>query len=344
MRQSCIDLINEANANGCRKKIACYDCGISVKTLERWEKNLIDLRSGPNTSPANKLSDEEREKIVLIANSAKFKDMSPCKIVPALADTQGVYVASESSFYRVLKEKKLLSHRGKSKEKTMNRPAPLVAMAPNEIWSWDITYMKGPIRGQFYYLYLFMDVFSRKIVGYEVHENESMELSSALIDKICKTENISKDQLTLHADNGGPMKGATMLATLQFLGVMPSFSRPSVSDDNPFSESLFKTMKYCPEYPEGGFKSLAEAREWVKRFVDWYNNDHLHSGIKFVTPSQRHEGLDKEILEKRKEVYREAMLMNPNRWSKKMKNFEWIAEVSLNHLKGKEKCDKKKAS
>jgi transposase InsO family protein len=151
-----------------------------------------------------------------------------------------------------------------------------------------------------------------------------MELSSALIDKICKKEKISKNQLVLHSDNGGPMKGATMLATLQDLGVIPSFSRPSVSDDNPFSESLFKTMKYCPEFPAGGFKSLAEAIEWVKRFVDWYNNDHLHSGIKFVTPSQRHEGLDKEILKNREKVYIDAKLMNPVRWSKKLKTLSGL--------------------
>jgi transposase InsO family protein len=226
----------------------------------------------------------------------------------------------------------------------MERPAPLIAKGPNEIWSWDISYMKGPIRGQFYYLYMFMDIFSRKIVGYEVYETESMELSAALIDKICKKENIKKDQLILHADNGGPMKGSTMLVKLYDLGVVPSFSRPSISDDNPYSESLFKTVKYCPKYPIKGFSSLEEARKWVKDFVNWYNNEHLHSGIKFVTPSQRHEGTDKKILENRKEVYKNAKLKNPIRWSGEIKNFDWIEEVSLNHLKGKEKCDTKKTS
>jgi transposase InsO family protein len=285
-----------------------------------------------------------RKEILQIVTSDENKDLTPWKIIPKLVDEKGLYIASESSFYRILKEEKLLAHRGRSKAKTMERPAPLIAKGPNEIWSWDISYMKGPIRGQFYYLYMFMDIFSRKIVGYEVHETESMELSAALVDKICKKENIKKDQLILHSDNGGPMKGSTMLVKLYDLGVVPSFSRPSISDDNPFSESLFKTVKYCPKYPVKGFSSLAEAREWVKSFVDWYNNEHLHSGIKFVTPSQRHEGTDKKILENRKEVYENAKIKNPLRWSGKIKNFDWIEEVSLNHLKGKEKCDTKKSS
>jgi transposase InsO family protein len=285
-----------------------------------------------------------RKEIIQIVNSVEYKDLTPWKIVPKLVDEKGVYIASESSFYRILKEEKLLAHRGRSKAKTMERPAPLIAKGPNEIWSWDISYMKGPIRGQFYYLYMFMDIFSRKIVGYGVYETESMELSAALVDKICKKENIKKDQLILHSDNGGPMKGSTMLVKLYDLGVVPSFSRPSMSDDNPYSESLFKTVKYCPEYPVKGFSSLEEARKWVKNFVNWYNNEHLHSGIKFVTPSQRHEGTDKKILENRKEVYKNAKLKNPIRWSGEIKNFDWIEEVSLNHLKGKEKCDTKKSS
>lgn len=296
------------------------------------------------TTPANKLSTEERKEILQVVTSDEYKDLTPWKIIPKLIDEKGIFIASESSFYRILNEEKLLAHRGRSNAKTMKRPAPLIAKGPNEIWSWDISYMKGPIRGHFYYLYMFVDIFSRKIVGYEVYETESMELSAALVDKVCKKENIKKDQLILHSDNGGPMKGSTMLVKLYDLGVVPSFSRPSISDDNPFSESLFKTVKYCPMYPVIGFSSLKEAREWVKRFVEWYNNEHLHSGIKFVTPSQRHEGIDKKILENRKEVYKNAKMKNPIRWSGKIKNFDWIAEVSLNHLKGKEKCDTKKTS
>ncbi len=180
-----------------------------------------------------------------------------------------------------------------------------------------------------------MDIFSRKIVGWQVHENESMEKSSSLVARICMEENINPHQLILHADNGGSMKGATMLATLQKLGVVPSFSRPKVSDDNPFSESLFKTLKYCPQYPSSEFSSIVEASAWVKNFVSWYNFEHLHSGIKFVTPVQKHLGLDVEILNKRKLLYEKAREKNPNRWTGKTRNWNVVTEVNLNPLQNK---------
>ena len=237
-------MVLEATQNGCRREIACQDIEIDMKTLGRWENNLVDKREGPKTAPHNKLSAKEREDIIRVATTKEFQDLTPWQIVPKLAD-RGMYVASESSFYRVLKENKLLSHRGKSRPRTHHRPAPLVARSPNEIWSWDITFLKAPVIGSFYYLYMFMDIFSRKIVGFEVSECESMEVSSKLVKEICQEENIKEDQLIIHSDNGGAMKGATMLATLHKLGISPSFSRPKVSDDNPYSESLFKTLKYC---------------------------------------------------------------------------------------------------
>jgi putative transposase len=257
--------------------------------------------------------------------------LPPTQIVPSLAD-KGIYLASESSFYKILKEKKMLEHRGKSKKKSDNRPAPLVALGPNQIYSWDITYLKSNIAGKFYYLYMFMDIYSRKVVGHEVFDVESMEHSSALIERICEYESVRKDQLVLHSDNGGAMKGATMLATLQKLGVVPSFSRPRVSDDNPYSESLFKTLKYCPEYPSRPFASITEANAWVNKFVFWYNNIHLHSGIKFVTPVSRHELKDKKILKNRKDIYEAAKLKNPNRWSGQTRNWTKIEKVYLNYL------------
>ncbi len=342
-RQRAIELINKAIEDGCRQAIACDDAGINEKTLRRWESDVEDKRKGPNTVPANKLADEEKEEIVRIATTEEFMDLPPCQIVPKLAD-RGNYIASESSFYRVLKENKLLEHRGKSKRPSHNRPAPLTATGPNQIYSWDITYLRGPVAGQFYYLYMFMDIFSRKIVGYEVHENECNVKSSGLIGKICKDEDIKKDQLTLHSDNGGAMKGATMLVTLQKLGIVPSFSRPRVSDDNPYSESLFKTVKYCPQYPSRPFDSLDEAGTWVGEFVDWYNNRHLHSAIKFVTPADRHSGKDVEILARRKMVYDTAKLKNPNRWTRTTRNWSHIKKIKLNHLQGREELDTKKAS
>ena len=179
------------------------------------------------------------------------------------------------------------------------------------------------------------DIFSRAIVGWRVEECESAQYSAELIDQSCQEQNVTKDQMSLHSDNGSPMKGATMLATLQRLGVTPSFSRPSVSNDNPFSESLFRTLKYVPMFPARPFASLDEARAWVEKFVSWYNTDHLHSEIRFVTPQARHKGLDGEILNQRAQVYQEAKTKNPIRWSGATRNWSRILEVVLNP--GKEK-------
>ena len=329
--------------NGCRHFVACDDIGIDIKTYKRWALDIQDKRKGPLTAPANKLTEQEKKEIISVATTSAYMDLSPSQIVPLLAD-KGIYLACESTFYKVLKENHLLEHRGKSKKKCNNRPAPLVATGPNQIYSWDITYLRSCITGKFYYLYMFMDIFSRKIVGHEVHDIESMEYSSQLIDSICLRERVKKHQLVLHSDNGGAMKGATMLATLQRLGVIPSFSRPRVSDDNPYSESLFKTLKYCPEYPTKPFASIEEANAWVKKFVYWYNNVHLHSGIKYVTPASRHAMKDDEILEKRKKVYEEAKLKNPNRWAKEIRNWDKIEKVYLNYLQEDKEIDIKIAS
>jgi transposase InsO family protein len=309
--------------------------GIDKRTFERWRKNPDgDRRRGPLSSPANKLSEQERAEIVRVANSVEFCDKSPTQIVPALAD-RGQYVASESSFYRILKADGMMTHRGRSKPRTHKRPQELVATGPNQVYSWDITFLRTTVAGVFLYLYFVMDIYSRKIVGYAVHDEQSADHASRLIDEVCRAEGIGRDQLTLHSDNGGPMKGATMLATLQRLGVMPSFSRPSVSDDNPFSEALFKTAKYCPLYPTRPFDGAKDALPWAKAFTGWYNNQHLHSGIKFVTPSSRHDGKDKAILAKRKIVYETAKALNPTRWSGKTRDWNMITAVSLNCLKGK---------
>ncbi len=316
---------------------------INEKTFKRWKLSLEDKRNGPNTTPENKLGEDEVKKVIEISTGKKYMDLPPSQIVPLLAD-EGEYLASESTFYRILKAYSLMKHRGKSKEKSHTKPDPLVATGPNQIYSWDITYMKSPIKGEFYYLYMFMDVWSRKIVGQEVHISESMENSSILIEKICIKEGIKKGQLTLHADNGGAMKGATMLATLQKLGVVPSFSRPKVSDDNPFSESLFKTLKYNQNYPFKAFSTLEDAQAWVDEFTQWYNNKHLHSGIKFTTPSDRHNGKDIEVLKARKKIYEKAKAKNPNRWPSKARNWDHIKKVYLNYLQKKKENDMKMAS
>lgn len=246
-----------------------------------------------------------------------------------LAD-EGNYLASESTMYRLLRKVKQLRHRTASNPRNLYKPKAVIATMPNKVYSWDITYLKSSLRGAFFYLYFIMDVYSRKIVGWQVYDRESSEYASDVLEGACIAEGVKKNQLLLHSDNGSPMKGATMLATLQKLGVIPSFSRPSVSNDNPYSESLFRTLKYSSIYPERPFESLREAREWVNKFVSWYNCHHLHSGIKFITPEQRHNGYDDEILKQRTKVYLKAKKRFPNRWSKGIRNWDKIKEVKLN--------------
>ena len=288
-----------------------------------------DRRKGPNTPPANKLSEDERKQLLELLTSQEFADLSPHQIVPKLAG-MGIYFASESTLYRLLREEKLNAHRGRAKPPTHRRPKEYTATGPNQVWCWDITYMRSPVNGMFFYLYLFLDVWSRKVVGWAVLEHECNEEAARLFRQICDDEGLDPDGLVLHSDNGGPMKGATMLATLQKLGVVPSFSRPSVSDDNPFAESIFRTAKYRPSYPSGAFESLDAARAWVRDFVTWYNEEHQHSAIRFVTPADRHAGRDVEILARRHETYEKARARHPERWSGKTRNWTPIETVTLN--------------
>jgi len=324
--------LDEAVESDARLSRACATIGLSSRTIQRWkhhEDGGEDLRLGPKTNPGNSLSEEERAEVLRIATSPEYRDLSPNQIVPILAD-QDIYIASESTFYRILKEAKLDAHRSASKPPQRKKPREHVAKAPNTVWSWDISYLKGPVKGTFFYLYLVVDIFSRKIVGHCVRETESSEYAALLVDEACQREGIRKDTLILHQDNGSPMKGATLKATLEKLGVIPSYSRPHVSDDNPFSESLFRTAKYRPEYPTKAFPSLEAAEDWVMGFVKWYNTEHRHSAIRFVTPEQRHEGLDGEILNNRRRVYEEAREKHPERWSGEIRDWDRIEEVYLN--------------
>ncbi len=333
-------MVNEAVETGARRYKACKILGISVRTLQRWEKKpeIEDQRQGPKSKPENSLSEAEKQLIIAVATSPWFRDLSPSQIVPILAE-KGVYIGSEASFYRVLREHRLLAHRNRARPSLNLKPGEYVATGPNQVWSWDITYLRSSVRGTFYYLYLVVDVWSRMIVGWSVNEEESTELASVLIQEACLRHVVDPKELVLHSDNGGPMKGATMLATLQWLGIIPSFSRPSVSNDNPYSEALFKTLKYRPEYPSKPFEGLEAAESWVREFISWYNFEHRHSGISFVTPASRHSGEAELILEKRKEVYEEAKKKNPMRWaSGKIRNWEPIQEVALNPSKCKEEA------
>ena len=339
-RKNILSLVNEAVSSGCRKDLACEAFNLEVRTLQRWKIEPVDQRRGPHASPKNKLTVLERNQIIKTSTSLEFVNQSPHQIVPSLAD-QGIYLASEATFYRILKAEKLNVHRGHAKPRIVERPKSFEAQKPNQIYSWDITYLQGCVRGQFYYLYLFLDLFSRKIVGWDIHHGQDTNTSAILLESICINEKINKNQIVLHSDNGGPMKGATMLATMQRLGVVPSFSRPSVSNDNPFSESMFRTLKYCPIYPSKPFDSIETAKLWMMQFEKWYNDEHLHSGINFVTPNSKHAGLDVEILKNRIEIYENAKQKNPNRWSGETRNWDAVTTVKLNPLKEKSKSNTK---
>jgi transposase InsO family protein len=345
-RTEILSLVSQAQASGARQSLACEIIGISPKTLQRWNQpdNLQDGRLDAIHQPANTLTTQERQRILEVANAQEYAHLSPHQIVPLLAD-QGVYIASESSFYRVLTAENQLNHRHKAKPtRQIKKPRSITATAPNQLYSWDITYLPTRVRGIFLYLYLVMDVYSRKIVGWQIYEQESSALAADLMTDICQHEGIARDQVTLHSDNGSPMKGATLLATLQQLGVAPSFSRPSVSNDNPYSEALFRTLKYRPYYPEQPFADLPAARVWVQGFENWYNHEHLHSAINFVTPQQRHTGDHVAVLTQRKRIYLKAQSNHPNRWSGSIRNWEPITLVTLNPEKLLAKCEEEKAA
>lgn len=332
-RRQILSWVDEAQTAGARLSEACDLLGISARTLQRWRRSgevAEDGRCSRAFMPANKLSEEERQTVLSVANSAEFATLAPSQIVPILAE-RGQYLASESTFYRILREAKQLQHRQTSRPASRrHKPKAVKATAPNQLYSWDITYLPTTIKGEFLYLYLFMDVYSRKIVGWQVYERESSEWAADIVQDIVQREGIKRHQVTLHSDNGGPMKGATLLATLQTLGIQPSFSRPAVSNDNPYSEALFKTLKYRPGYPATPFTNLNHARRWVAGFVDWYNHQHRHSAIQFVTPHQRHTRQDTVLLKRRKAVYEAAKKQRPERWSGKTRNWEPILVVSLN--------------
>lgn len=325
-----IELVDEAVAAGARRDAACDAIGLSARTLERWRGGQgEDERRGPTTKPANALSEAEQEKFVAVANTKEFRSLSPHQIVPRLAD-RDEYLGSESTLFRLLRERDMLHHRERSKPRTSRRPDEHVATAPYQVWSWDITYLPRSPRGAFFYLYLVLDVWSRKIVAWEVHEREDDALSSELIAKTALELGIDLTGLVLHSDNGGPMKGVMMVTMLERLGILASFSRPSTSDDNAYSEALFRTLKYRPEYPRKPFDTLKEARAWVESFVRWYNTEHRHSSIGFVTPEERHSGRDIALLAQRQEVYERARRKNPERWARQTRNWSHIERVSLN--------------
>lgn len=331
-RQEALTLINEARTSGARLARACREIGITARTFERWrhDGNLsADRRPGAlRPVPANKLSIKERAQILALVNEPRFAALPPTQIVPILAD-EGRYLASESTLYRILRAANQLTHRGRSRVPQHRAVPRHCATGANQLYCWDITYLPGPIQGMFFFLYLVLDIYSRKIVAHEVHEAESAEHAAALIEQAVRREGVGKDVLIIHQDNGSPMKGSTYLAKLAELGLRPSYSRPGVSDDNAYAESLFRTCKYRPEFP-GAFATLDEARTWMLAFTRWYNEEHKHRNLKFVSPAERHRGEDQAIFAKRIAVYEQARLKHPRRWSRGIRNWSLPKEVWLN--------------
>lgn len=343
-RQSIVGHLEQARANGARLHTACDVAGIDPATYRRWQNNGVVVADRRATAirpiPVSKLSVQERKMILLTCHLPEFQSLPPSQIVPTLADL-GRYMASESTFYRVLREANEQHDRGRAKSRTKRaKPEEYNATAPNQIWCWDVTWLRSAVNGMYYYLYMMMDVFSRKITAWEVHETESGELASELLRRGVLAEGCADTLQVLHADNGAIQRSSTLKATMEWLGIDPWYSRPRVSNDNPLPESLFKTAKYRPDFPVDGFDTIEKAREWCKEFVHWYNEKHKHSGIKFVTPSERHRGEDVQILTRRHELYTRAKSENPSRWSGQTRNWKRPETVTLNPDKPSEKLKK----
>ena len=332
-RQEAMELIEEAHRAGASLEKCCTELRIDARTYRRWtEKGVVRNDGRPDAKrpvPRNKLSVKEKQQVLDTCNRPEFGSLPPSQIVPRLAD-EGVYLASESTFYRVLRAAGE-QHRGRSRAPQRRKePTSHCATGPREVWSWDITYLPTRIHGMFYYLYLILDIYSRKIVGWEVYERELAEYAAEVVQRAVLAEGCVDTPLVLHSDNGSPMKGSTLLATLERLGVTPSYSRPRVSNDNPYSEAIFRTCKYRPDFPVYGFENPDAARKWVHHFVVWYNTEHRHSGIQFVTPEERHGRKDQEILVKRELVYTIAKAEHPERWSGDIRNWKPTGAVWLN--------------
>jgi putative transposase len=327
-RVRAVQLVLEAVTAGARKFLACETLGVDLRTVQRWQSGLLsDRRKGAVKTMPKKLSKAEEDQIVNVMCDEKYRDWHPWAIVADLAE-KGVYLASESTFYRILRAKSMLNHRAASRAPVnRNRPPELVADGPNQVWCWDITYLKSPVSGIWYFAYVIIDIWSRKIVGWTISDVESARVAEELFSRIAARLNVSG--VRLHADNGSAMKAATFIMLLYRLGIMPSFSRPRTSDDNPFIESFFKTVKYSAGYPKY-FTDIGHAEQWFADFIHWYNNVHRHSGIGYVTPQSRYDGTAQAVQDSRNATYAKAYEQKRLRFSRKPKFWGSPRTVVLN--------------
>jgi transposase InsO family protein len=330
-------------AEGARQSRCAEVLGLSERTLQRWRRNDEEEPDGRTRAvrpvPGNALSEEERAEVLRQCNRPENASKPPAQIVVELAD-QGIYLASESTFYRILRSEGQQHHRGRARAPRARKPRPTHrADAPNEVWCWDITWLPSHVAGLFFKLYLILDLFSRKIVASEVWAEENAEHSQTLLRRAALAENLAAvdHPVVLHGDNGSPLKAGTVYATMHALGFSPSHSRPRVSNDNPHAEALFRTAKYHPSLPAQGFADLDEARRWAASFVHAYNHLHRHSALRFVTPAQKHAGEDKAILARRKALYENARRHRPERWVRNAtRNWTPVTFTTLNPIDPKE--------
>ena len=266
----------------------------------------------PRRRPARALTDAERADVLALLHEERFVDLAPQEVYATLLD-EGRYVCSVRTMYRVLAENEEVRERRNQLRHPAYKAPELLATAPNQLWSWDITKLLGPQKWTYYYLYVILDVFSRYAVGWMIADRESGALAETLIQETCSRQEIPPGQLTLHADRGTSMKSKPVALLLADLGVTKTHSRPSVSDDNPFSEAQFKTLKYRPDFPDR-FGSLEDARQFCRIFFIWYNQHHRHSGISLLTPTSVHYGLADELLSRRLTTLVAAHAAHPERF------------------------------
>ena len=299
-------------------KSACESLHVHRSEFYRTQarKNAIPREPIKRPSPPRALSSDERQEVLDILHTDRFEDKAPQEVYATLLD-EGQYHCSISTMYRILDE----NHEVKERRNQLSHPVyqkpELLATAPNQVWSWDITKLLGPAKWTYFYLYVILDIFSRYVVGWMIAPAESAALAEKLIKETCAKQNIEKGQLTIHADRGSSMKSKPVALLLADLGVTKTHSRPYTSDDNPFSESQFKTLKYRPNFPDR-FGCIEDSRGFGRDFFFWYNTEHHHSGIGLLTPESVHYGLAQSVQKARGEVLRTAYNAHPERFVKKV--------------------------
>ena len=298
------------------KKAACDALAISRATFYRHLKGKKVTIKSQRPLPPLALNDEEKQAVIDVVHEKRFWDLSPYQIYATLLD-EGKYLGSIRTIYRILSQQGEVKERRKQVNRPHYQKPELLATDPNQVWSWDITKLKGPAKWTYFHLYVIIDIFSRYVVGWMVAHRESSELAKRLIKETYEKQGIPKGQLTIHADRGSSMKSKNVAFLLTDLGVTKTHNRPYVSNDNPYSESQFKTLKYCPGFPER-FGSIQDARGFCQQFFAWYNLEHKHSGIGLLTPEQVHYGQAQEILEHRTKVLEKAFKEHPNRFKRRM--------------------------